>query len=319
MNALVTWTDKQLALIQRTVAKDCNEDEFNLFIHTCKHMGLDPLRKQCFAFVFHKNKAAKRQMTIVTSIGGYRTIADRTGNYRPDAEKARIIIDESKADHDTNPLGIVSAEVSVFKFSHGAWFPAIGEAYWDEYAPIRDRFAADGTDENGEAIYKPTGKRYLDPKKDGWRKMPRVMIAKCAEAAALRKAWPDDFANTNIEEEIDRSHSIELSAWEAAEEGAKSARMELIGGKGAITIDWMNGDPLQRVPSGKFGDAAIAFIRQHMKPGEEEASHVLQWRDRNRHSLTEYWALDKDGALTLKAELERVEAMLKAPVKQEAA
>jgi phage recombination protein Bet len=321
MNALVTWTDKQLALIQRTVARDCNEDEFNLFIHTCRHMGLDPLRKQCFAFVFNKNPKSKkpRQMTIVTSISGYRTIADRTGNYRPDVEKARLVIDEAKVNEDVNPLGIVSAEVTVFKFAHGAWFPAIGEAYWDEYAPIRDRMEKDGTDEDGNPIWKPTGKRYLDPKKDGWRKMPRVMIAKCAEAAALRKAWPDDFANTNIEEEIDRSHTIDLSAWEAAEEAKRSERLDMIGGKGAVTIDWMDGEPLQRVPTGKFGDAAMAFIRAHMKPGEEEVSVVLQWRDRNRHSINEYWALDKDGALTLKTELEKVEAMLKAPAKQEAA
>jgi hypothetical protein len=93
----------------------------------------------------------------------------------------------------------------------------------------------------------------------------------------------------------------------------------MIGGKGAVTIDWMDGEPLQRVPTGKFGDAAMAFIRAHMKPGEEEVSVVLQWRDRNRHSINEYWALDKDGALTLKTELEKVEAMLKAPAKQEAA
>lgn len=83
MNALALTDDKQLALIRRTVAKDCDAAEFDLFIHVCRAVRLDPLRRQIYAFVFGKDNPKKRQMTIVTSIGGYRSIAERTGNYRP--------------------------------------------------------------------------------------------------------------------------------------------------------------------------------------------------------------------------------------------
>jgi phage recombination protein Bet len=297
MNAIVQWSDKQLALIRNTVAKDTTPAEFDLFIHTCRAVRLDPLRKQVFAFVFGKKDPAKRQLTIVTSIGGYRSIAERTGAYRPDDKAPRYEMQEKNA--DTNPLGIMRCEVTVYKHSHGEWWPVVGEAWWDEYVPLYD------------------GK--IDKTKQGWIKMPRIMIAKCAEANALRKAWPDDFANVLEESEIDRSHSIDLTPSEMANAGEQAKRLEMIGGKDAILIDWMDGEPLQRVPAGKFGDAAMAFIRAHMKPGEEGASVVLTWRDRNRHALTEYWALDKDGALTLKAELEKVEAKMKAPAKQEAA
>lgn len=297
MNALVTWTDKQLSLIRQTVAKDTTPSEFDMFIHTCRAVRLDPLRKQVFAFVFSKDDPKKRQLTIVTSIGGYRSIAERTGAYRPDDKAPRFDMGEKNA--DSNPLGIIRCEVTVYKHSHGEWWPVVGEAWWDEYVPLYD------------------GK--IDKFKQGWVKMPRIMIAKCAEANALRKAWPDDFANILEESEIDRSRSLDLTPSEIADAGDKERRMEAIGGKNTVLIDWMDGEPLQRVPSGKFGDAAMQFIRSHMKPGEEEASHVIQWRDRNRHSLAEYWALDKDGALTLKQELEKVEAMLKAPPKLEAA
>ena len=298
MGALATWNESQLSLIRRTVAKDCSPPEFDQFVHICRTVRLDPLRKQIYAFVMNKNDASKRQMTIVTSIGGYRVIAERTGNYRPG--KTETVLGEAP-DPLANPLGISHAVATVYKYVHGDWHEVTETAYWSEFAPLKEIWEDD----------KPTGKFRLDPKKDNWRRMPRVMIEKCAEAKALRRAWPDDFEGLYAEDEVDRAHSLDLTASEMADAGEQAKRFEMLGGAKAITVDWMNGEPLQRVPAGKFGDAAMAFIRTHMKPGEEEAGHVLQWRDRNRHSINEYWALDKDGALTLKTELEKVEASLK--------
>jgi phage recombination protein Bet len=299
MTALVKWNDRQLSLIRKTVAKDCTPTEFDWFVEICRGFGLDPLRRQIYAFVFHADKADKRQLIPVVSIGGLRAIAERTGNYRPDDKPTRFEFTEPEA--ATNPHGLLRAEVAVYKRAHGEWFPVVAEAYWSEFAPLKEIWEND----------KPTGKFRLDHKKEGWHRMPRLMLAKCAEALALRKAWPDDFAGVYEESEIDRAHSIDLTPSEMADAGDQDKRMEMIGGKSAILVDWMDGEPLQRVPAGKFGDASLAFIREHMKPGEEEVSAVLMWRDKNRHALTEYWALDKDGALTLKAELEKVEAKLK--------
>lgn len=302
MTAMVNWSDKQLDLIRRTVAKDANADEFRHFVHICQHTGLDPLKRQAYCFVFHKDDPKKRQMAPVVAINGFRAIAARTGNYRPDNRAPRLEYDES-AKGETNPLGIVRAEVSVFQFSHGEWFEAIGEAYWEEFAPIIDEWGENESGRRGK-----TGRRILDPKKDGWRRMGRLMIAKCAEAIALRKAWPDDFSAIYEESEVDRLQSIDT--WEAAEKAATEARLEAVGAASGILIDWMDGKPLQGVPVGKLGDLALSFIQQHLK--EEQPSVVLAWRDKNRHGLNEYWARDKDGALVLKKELEAVEASIKA-------
>ena len=297
MGAVATIEGKQLDLIRRTVAKDCNPAEFDQFIHICRAVRLDPLRRQIYAFVFDKNKPDKRRMSIVTGIDGYRAIAERTGNYRPDNRAPRIEYDEALKSPDTNPLGIVKAEVSVFKFSHGEWFEVVGEAYWEEFAPLKEIWEDD----------KPTGRYVLDRKKDNWRKMGRVMIAKCAEAQAERKGWPDDFSGLELQEEVDRRHSIDLTASELADEAAKDDRLTRIGGP-AITVLWDDQAPLERVPVGKAADRVLAFIAAH----KEEPAAIAVWEDRNRHALQELWAMDKSAGLAVKQALEKARAALSA-------
>lgn len=274
---------KSLDLIRRTVARDCDASEFDTFVHICRAVRLDPLRRQIYAFVFNKNDARYRQMTVVTAIGGYRSIAERTGNYRPDNRAPRFEYSEAAKDAKTNPLGIVKAEVSVFKHSHGEWFECVAEAYWEEYVPLKDGV--------------------IDSKKTGWVKSPRNQIAKCAEAAVLRKAWPDDFAGLEVEEETDRRDSLELSASELADEGAAAKRFELIGGANALTVDWCDGQALSREPVGTFGDKVLAFIQEN----REAPMTVRMFHNRNTAALQEYWAKDKSGALELKKAFEAID------------
>lgn len=287
--------ERMLSLIRRTVAKDCNPAEFDWFIQICKGFGLDPLRRQIYAFVFHAKDEKKRQMVPVVSIGGLRAIAERTGNYRPDDRAARIEIDPAAANKETNPLGIVRAEVTVYKRSGGEWFPVLAEAYWEEFAPLVDEWKDDPETGRG----RKTGRRMLDPKKDGWHRMPRLMIAKCAEALALRKAWPDDFAGVYEETEIDRGQSLDLTPSELADEAEKVERLERIGGPG-ILVDWCDGEPLQKVTVGRFGDSVLEFISAH----KDDPDRVRMWEGRNRVGFREYWGHDSAGALAVKKALE---------------
>lgn len=317
--SVLNWSETQLSLIRRTVAVDCNEAEFGMFIHTCKAVRLDPLRRQIYAFVFNKADPDKRRLTIVTGIDGYRSISARSSDYRPSDKPILIEYDSNLRNPLTNPLGIVRAEVTLYKFAHGHWHPVVADAYWEEYAPVitdQGEFTWEETDEkwpNGKpkkrkvfaADAVPVSR--LDPSKNGWIKSPRNMIGKCAEAKAHRMGWPDDYAGVYLQEEVDRSHSIELTAWEMAEAGDQRDRIERIGGVKAVTIDWMDGEQLQRVPAGQFYDAAMAFIQKHMAKGEEEPGLIMQWRKRNEESLREFWAYEKDAALQLKKKLEEIE------------
>lgn len=306
MGDLVTVDAKRMDLIKRTVAKECNPAEFDWFMHICRHTRLDPLRRQIYAFVFHANDNKRRQMVPVVAIGGLRSIAARTGCYRPDEQAARF--ESGEKDDATNPQGLVRAEVTVWKHARGQWFQCVGEAYWDEFAPIVDEWAGHGDER------RKTGKRRLDAKKDGWIRMPRLMLAKCAEAMALRKAWPDDFGDLYEESEIDRAQVLDLTPSELAETAAQEQRFEVIGGRNALTVDWCNGAPLERIPSGQFGDRAIEFIGKHA----DQPLTIMAWRDRNRITLKEYWAIDKAGAFALKQALEPIEATFPANPAQQA-
>lgn len=292
----VAYADRDLALIRRTVAADCNNDEFDLFIWTARHMGLDPLRKQVYAMVFSKDDPKKRRMSIIVGIDGFRAIAARSGDYRPDEDEPTI---EYSPDLKcpTNPHGILKASVRVWKHSHGGWHKTTGVAYWDEFAPIKEEWAFDA--EAGKR--KPTGRQTLDAS-GNWTKMPRVMIAKCAEAQALRKAWPDDFSNVYAPEEIDRSRASDLLPSEAAAEGEKSERMEKIGvGKDAVPMTFDEAGTVELVQLGQVADRCMAYLRDNA----DERTSIFEWQLRNRAGLREFWAKAPGDALAVKAAIEK--------------
>jgi len=306
-NLAPTEDPKMLALIKRTVAADTNDDEFNIFINMARSLRLDPLRRQIYAMVFNKNDAKKRRMSLIVGIDGFRTIADRTGNYRPDEDEPTIEFDATIKDSG-NPLGIVKATVRVFKFSHGEWHKVTASAYWDEYAPIKEEWSEVETYDNGEKWPDGNTKWKTRPKPGAvkirtldtsgqWGKMGRVMIAKCAEALSLRKAWPDDFSNVYSEEETDRARMIDVTPIEAIQQHEIAERQAKIGGP-AITIDWMDGNALDAVPVGQFAERAIDWI------GKADPVETAAWADRNRHSLREFWAANKTDANEIKKRLE---------------
>jgi len=161
------YNPRDLALIRRTVASDTTDDEFALFIHWARSLRLDPLRRQVHAFVFHKQDQKKRRLSLVTSIEGFRAIAARTGNYRPDENEPAFIIDDALKT-DTNPAGLVSCSVRVWQYAHGQWFPIMGVARWDEFAPIKTVWVDN----------QPTDRKALD-KSGRWRTSAASCFTSC--------------------------------------------------------------------------------------------------------------------------------------------
>ena len=167
--AQIEFTKDQVELIKSVVAKDATDDELKIFLYTAKRTGLDPLAKQIH---FVKRKG---QMAIQTAIDGYRVIADRTGQLAG--------IDDAVYDteEDLNPN---KASVTVYKMIGGQKCSFTATARWLEYFP-------------GDA------QGFM------WKKMPYLMLAKCAEALALRKAFPADLSGIYTNDEMAQADDTE--------------------------------------------------------------------------------------------------------------
>jgi phage recombination protein Bet len=297
---IASWTSRQLDTIKRTVAGDTNEDEFNLFIEYAKSKQLDPFSKQIIAVVYSKDNAEKRKLTIIVTQDGQRVLASRCRDYRPaEAEPEFIYKPELKS--PTNPLGIEKVTVTLFKQDSAAtWHPIKGWAYWDEYAPVREEWAYDPE----EKKRKPTGKLTLDAS-GNWAKMPRVMLAKCANMVALRAGWPETFAGAYAEEEMDRVKVQDLNASEMVELEREQRRMKSI----AMSDDEYpfvdHEGTLSFIPAGRYGDQVILAARNC-----SEISEFDGMKARNSEGLRRFWARHKDDALQISKEIEAVRADL---------
>jgi phage recombination protein Bet len=301
MSNVVALTDRfrpaQISLIQR-MNPDANIDEFNVFMSVAADLGLDPLKKQIYCFVFNKDNPDKRRMAIVVGIDGFRAIAKRSGHYRPDTRAPRFTYDERLVDEASNPLGIESVEVSIYQHSHGDWHEITAVAYWTEFAPVIEG-GEWKTNDNGKRYLEKNGKRMLDPNKENWRKMPRLMLAECAEAQAIRRAWPEDLSAIYSDDELDRAKTLDLTASEIVEKEHVQERLAKIGGAEAIMFDM--GDGLERIPLDKAGDMLMERF------GKMQPHEVMQWKNANRVPLQEFWARAKADALEIKKYIEAIE------------
>ena len=289
--AVSGFTATQLRTIKNTVASDTNELEFDLFMEACRSYGLDPFRKQIFAVVYSKDKADKRKMSIIVSRDGHRILAQRCRDYRPSSEPPVIEYDENLKG-PTNPKGMVTCTVKLWKLDNrGEWYPVVGQADWDEFAPVKEEWAYD----QAAGSRKPTGSMTLDASGQ-WAKMPKVMIAKCAESQALRAGWPDQFGGVYSEEEMHRLET-EATATEALNQYAAEERQKRVGGPGLLMV-FDDSAVLTKVPMGEVFDRCMAFAK------DADPEEAFKFVTRNKMALTEFWANDKAAALELKKALE---------------
>lgn len=286
------FSRSEISTIKRTVAKSLTDAEFDQFLHMCKATRLDPLRRQIYAIVTNADNPEKRAVAYVTGIDGYRAVAARTGNYRPG--KRTFIKDESAKDPLSNPEGIVSATAISYQYAHGDWFEVEETVWWQEMAPLREIWEHN----------KPTGRFRLDPKKRNWHTMPGIMLMKCAEAQALRRAWPEDFAGLYAEDEID---VIDITPSEVANEIAQAERMEKVGGP-KITFGHMEdaeegcGFTMTSMPSGKVYDWLADWVHRH----KDDPDAVANFRESNNDSLRQFWGIEGDAALEIRKRMDAV-------------
>lgn len=162
-------TMEDVETIKASIFKGCQDSELKLFLHDCQRQGIHPLDRLIHPTV-RVSKDGTRTYTAITSIDLFRARAEDSGAYAGN--------DEPVFTGDPKTEGF-QATVTVYKIVQGIRCPFTATARWSEYKPSSER--------NQDFM---------------WQSKPHVMLGKCAEALALRKAFPRQLAKLYTQEEM---------------------------------------------------------------------------------------------------------------------
>ena len=169
--ALSTMTEAELCkVLQTSLYPGANLDSIKMVLGYCKAAGLDPMQKPVHIVPMWDSKAKQMRDVIMPGVGLYRTQAARS------QQLAGITEPEFGPDvtHELSGVTITVPDwcrVTVKRIVDGAERSFTAREFWIE------NYATAGKDTSAPNTM--------------WKKRPRGQLAKCAQAQALRMAFPE--------------------------------------------------------------------------------------------------------------------------------
>lgn len=253
------YSSEQIAIIKRTIAPDLNDNELALFVEVCKRRRLDPFARHIYAIKI------QGRITIMTSIDGFRVLAERSGEY--EGQQA-----PQWCGHDGKWVDVWLAKEPPAAARIGVWRKG-----------------------NREPIVAVARLASYDVQSPLWRKMPDVMLSKCAEALALRKAFPDDLSGLYTKEEMDQAEQDKVSedfhrsimAPKPSHVPAATSDGELVETLEASIYEVHRADLERATTMGELADAGKRLKRAEKTLGIEQLGQLRDLYKARREALKE--------------------------------
>lgn len=177
--------EELLFTLQNSVYPGAKKPSVELALSYCAAQRLDPLQKPVHIVPMWDSGIRQMRDIIMPGIGLYRVQAARTGQHAGTSEPefGPLVTKKLDAVEITFPEWCRVTVRRALASGQVCEFTAV--EYWEE------NYATAGKDDKGNKTIAPNAM---------WRKRPRGQLAKCAEAQALRKAFPELGAAPTAEE-----------------------------------------------------------------------------------------------------------------------
>lgn len=258
---LTQWGHSQemVDIIKDQIAREASNAELAVFLMTCKRTQLDPFAKQIWLVPRWDSNLGRKVRQTQVSIDGARLTAQRSGEYEgqvgpwwcgADGEWKSVWLDKAPP---------AAARVGVMR--KGFRKPLYAVALWSSYCQYTKEKAVTSM----------------------WAQYGTLMLAKCAEMLALRKAFPMELSGLYIEDESDENPPADVVDVEhkpapdtfIASDKTKGQLVQMCKENGVTfgqdTVDWfrnlhqsLNGVPIADV-FGKVAEACEALKKTQPK------------------------------------------------------
>jgi len=258
------YTDAELKALKNQYAKEASPEQFELWIAECRNRGLVPVKDVVLQIRATKEwnpdtrqKEFTKKAVHITTIQALRKLAERTGKYAGQLPSIWIYLDGSgnrvesdiplpEANGSVKPRVPWAAKVSVLRkgFEQPITVPARFEAY-------AQYFSADNAKQLNST----------------WANRGPEQLEKCAEALALRKAFPEELGGLYLQEEFTDEETVAATAQPSTENVQKPV---ITGGEEQIiktTVEKKKGRPKKEsVPDAGKPWAGLAGVPKTEEP-----------------------------------------------------